>query len=580
MTWTLALLLASTAAPSPGSTTAVDLLKEVRDHYRSLASFTMRIEHQDSSGLFPGRYSQSLRWRRGGRFELLLTSRGNTRVPNYYADGRQVLSIRPGNSWSSEALVPDPNTAPGWEVSGGWILGWLQGTPSSQMLVDPPAGMRVEWRSGPHTTWRSRPARELVATFIHQPQEPGMSLSVFVDAKQPLLLGWEGPFNGKQAWVQYVDQRLNPPLPSSLGSGPASGQPSRPRREAPGPAGRSGIVRPASLGATMRVPPVVRTGQEWIYMGTAKTTPGNERAVQRFTASATVVGQGTAGLQVARSRRIEHAPFPPEAEAAWLATAGAGGSRPPGAIPQTSAIRLLDAVSLPIPFHPDLKPGEEWTTRAPFLGQGPPFPQSLAFRSRVMGEQRLGTRPCLRIMRELSGPLPLTAWVVPVLAYRELFWVDRRSGALLRYEGSMRLREGGPLATVTASMELHAVRSLSMDAVRQRREQARMLADAAALLADRSGAPSEARLTEVQARLRSFSTRYPHTVYAGAATALAQWTSILLGQQQQQRKQEENRAALVGKPAPTLTLPDLDGQEHTLGEYRGKLILLNVFASW
>src|SRR5712692_648789 len=108
MTWTLALLLASTAAPSPGPATAVDLLKEVRDHYRSLASFSMRIEHQDSSGLFPGRYSQSLRWRRGGRFELLVTSRGNTRVPNYYADGRQVLSIRPGNSWSSEALVPEP----------------------------------------------------------------------------------------------------------------------------------------------------------------------------------------------------------------------------------------------------------------------------------------------------------------------------------------------------------------------------------------------------------------------------------------------------------------------------------------
>ena len=62
---TLATLLLAPAPPS-----ALDLLREARDHYRGLSSFSMRIEHEDSSGLYPGRYTQTLRWRRGGRFEL------------------------------------------------------------------------------------------------------------------------------------------------------------------------------------------------------------------------------------------------------------------------------------------------------------------------------------------------------------------------------------------------------------------------------------------------------------------------------------------------------------------------------
>lgn len=51
----------------------VEQLKAVRDTYQGLQSFSMRIEHQDSSGLYPGRYTQTQRWRKGGRFELLVS---------------------------------------------------------------------------------------------------------------------------------------------------------------------------------------------------------------------------------------------------------------------------------------------------------------------------------------------------------------------------------------------------------------------------------------------------------------------------------------------------------------------------
>jgi hypothetical protein len=212
----LALCLFLAAAPS----TARDLLQQTHDFYRHLSSFSMRIEHQDSSGLFPGRYTQTLRWRRGGRFELRVVSPRDQRVPDYYADGRQVLMIRPGNVWSTEPLQPEPNTAPGWEVSGGLIMGWLQETPSSRFFLEPPKNMSIQWELGPRTSWHGRAVRELRAKMTWE-QKPGPDYSMFIDAQRPLLIGFEWVPNDKPGWALYADQRLNPPLPASLGDSPA-----------------------------------------------------------------------------------------------------------------------------------------------------------------------------------------------------------------------------------------------------------------------------------------------------------------------------------------------------------------------
>jgi peroxiredoxin len=39
-------------------------------------------------------------------------------------------------------------------------------------------------------------------------------------------------------------------------------------------------------------------------------------------------------------------------------------------------------------------------------------------------------------------------------------------------------------------------------------------------------------------------------------------------------------AKLPGKPAPDFTLPDLDGQQVSLQQYRGKVVFLNFWATW
>lgn len=43
---------------------------------------------------------------------------------------------------------------------------------------------------------------------------------------------------------------------------------------------------------------------------------------------------------------------------------------------------------------------------------------------------------------------------------------------------------------------------------------------------------------------------------------------------------QETSAALDSLQAPDFTLPDLDGREHSLADYRGKKIFLTTWASW
>ena len=170
-----------------------------------------------------------------------------------------------------------------------------------------------------------------------------------------------------------------------------------------------------------------------------------------------------------------------------------------------------------------------------------------------------------------------------MVAYRELFWVDASRGVLLKYQASARFQNTlgqAPVTSVAASLALKGLRTLPAAAARARGAQAQQLTELAGMVSSRSGEPGEVRLQQAQARLASFRQRYPRSAYVPAAEALAELVRMGLGDIARGQELERQHAALIGKPAPVLSLKDLDGKEHTLGEYRGKLILLNVFASW
>jgi hypothetical protein len=564
MTTAFALLLATAVQPSPA-----DLLRQVRDQYQGLSSFSMRIENQDSSGLFPGRYSQSLKWRRGGRFELVMIPKGHPKVPGFYADGRQVLWIRPGNEWTTGELVPDANTMPGWEVSAGPILGWLQSTHSGRFWLEPPKGTQITWSYGPRTTWRGQDVREIRGRMLQEKRDS--TISLFVEPKQKLLLGMEYPLNGKSGSAEYADQQLNPALPADLGETPAE-EGKEPARGAPS----------------------VRLGTEWQYAGEVRrqlgtATAGNARgerqgepSVKTFTASALVTGLTDGRPEVVRFRQLDGAGFPGESGALWV-TAAEGPNEPlPRGLLASMEMRLVDGLNLPAPFGAGMKPGETAITRSPLFGYGPPFPQTLPLRLRAAGEEMVEGRACLRIERTAATRLPLGLTFLRLLDLREQFWIERESGAVVKYEGTARVQDRGDPAVslLTATLRLKEVREIPQADLKQRREEARQLMAAADLLASRFGEPGEVRVKEAQAQLQRFQRDAPRSPYMAAATSLEVMVNSYLGQARREQELVERQSALVGKAAPAVRLKDLSGKERTLGEYRGKVILLNAFASW
>ena len=207
---------AQTSKPTPHpasismqeTVTPVELLQMVRSHYESLNQFSMTIRHQDTSGLYPGSFTQKLAWKRGGPFTLSVVSPGNQKVPNFRATGQQVISTYPDGRKLTAGLQIDPNTSPGWEVTGGLILSFLQHTPLSEFFLHPPKGMEIAWSYGSRTNWKGMKVKELVATVAGGGHSEPVHFFINEAGKQ--LIGFEWKGNGKLGYAIYSDQQEKP----------------------------------------------------------------------------------------------------------------------------------------------------------------------------------------------------------------------------------------------------------------------------------------------------------------------------------------------------------------------------------
>jgi len=214
----LALLALTVVQQSP-----VAMLDAVRAHYRSLYSFSMTIENHDASGLFPGDFTQTLRFRKGNRFELRVTkanpkdvSKPGTKAPDYYCDGTIVWTKWPGQLLSEHsALNRNPNNIPGYEVSSGMILSWLLNSPSADFFLRPPAGMKIDFTFGKAVTWRQLDVRPVVLTM--EQSKDVVAATFYCSRQGDHLVGLEWTNNGKVGYAKYLNQVENPKLPATLG---------------------------------------------------------------------------------------------------------------------------------------------------------------------------------------------------------------------------------------------------------------------------------------------------------------------------------------------------------------------------
>ena len=197
----------------------------------------MNVVNQDSSGLFPGRYTQHFAWRQPAEFALRLVSRGPDSRPldNYYGSGEQIHEV--GNMNPSVQERVTPNIAPGWEVSGGLIVSWLEKTQNAD--YDRPSDhIRYQLSWGPRTLWHNYAVREIrIAVFANEPQPsstaelvgdqnspqptPINAGSYFIDPRSKTLVGFEWQKNdGSIGWAEYVDQQLDAAVPKNIGVAP------------------------------------------------------------------------------------------------------------------------------------------------------------------------------------------------------------------------------------------------------------------------------------------------------------------------------------------------------------------------
>jgi hypothetical protein len=222
----------------------------------------------------------------------------------------------------------------------------------------------------------------------------------------------------------------------------------------------------------------------------------------------------------------------------------------------------------------DLQPGQTWYTTEHLSMPGVRAPW-VDFT--VAGETTVAGRPCMRITlagRELPSKNSIGDGSVDVTDFGGTVCVERDTGLVVSDERHQTVRYAvGPhpyRMEAKTSLTLKEARQLSGDELAARVKQAEAIAHMERLAFGEEPGPSrKQQVTEAQQAMTQFRRDYPASPYGPALAPIAAYL-----------RPEARRLALVDETAPAFRLQDLTGQEKTLAAYRGKLILLNFFASW
>lgn len=323
-------------------------------------------------------------------------------------------------------------------------------------------------------------------------------------------------------------------------------------------------------------------GHTWEYRGTVTVTntDGEQRAWHHnLHVTATQADKMPADrppiLRFRTAQRGEEADGTATAEsAAWIQTPGRYAGHLPAAHSMPYALEMADALPLPRPFTTRLNPREVRTVSLPLFSLNGDL---VPLRQQVVGQETIASRPCYRVERTAKRAQPLGAGML-LETYKETLWVDRADGTLMKYQGQAQIAQPSSVMQITTILQREAVRPIGAEEWRQREQQAGLLREVLRFL-DANPFPGKEQADEVaqaQQQLDRFRKTYPDSPYRVACDSL----QATLARAVQVLEREQQQADMVGKLAPAFALRDLSGKIRSLAEFRGRVVLLNFFASW
>jgi hypothetical protein len=219
----------------------------------------------------------------------------------------------------------------------------------------------------------------------------------------------------------------------------------------------------------------------------------------------------------------------------------------------------------------------------------------------VAGETKVGARTCVTIEKRLGNHLPANIQNLFPKEWRNLEparrdWVEGYFEELTDYGETLAI---DPATMEVVSQKLHArrrqvlgkeritldlsaaitlrkIRQLTPAEVASRVRQAEMLGRVEQAATRGPSAKEPKDLEEAAQTLAAFRKEFPGSPYTAAIPPI----EASLTQLRREAHEEARLQAMKGKTAPDFRLKNLDGKQETFGAYRGKLVLLNFFASW
>jgi peroxiredoxin len=335
-------------------------------------------------------------------------------------------------------------------------------------------------------------------------------------------------------------------------------------------------------------------GQELLYTGTVAWKMAQEGTpAQSFTGplqlSAVVTASDPAlGYALLVMRRFQPDQRPDQPGAPPEATVGTIRydsslipTRPRPTFVGGPLAEISPALATPLTPQADLKTGLQWTRKQtiPLLSQTP-----VEVTGTVGAETKVGARAALPIVKKLAASLPYqqpfgTATLL-LTDYGQTIKVDPATGVVLEEEihGRVQLTSGQRKMNgeYRATLALTETRQLSDTERASRIRQAEAIDRVHQSLLATGGSLNKQRVQETGSQIAAFRQEFPSSPYASVLEPISE----MLKQLGSQIDRTERHQKLAGSPAPAFALKDLTGKQQTLAAHRGKIVVLNFFASW